>query len=81
MTLQAAIRHAIANAPCTLRSLAREAGLPIARLVRIRQGKAVTLTREDARRIADALARWAKRCDRSSTQIRNALRGSKGEAT
>ncbi len=77
MTLQAAVRQAIADGPCTLRALAREAGLPIARLVRIRQGKA-TATPEVAARIASALKRWGKRCDRSSTRIRTALQGRQG---
>jgi hypothetical protein len=73
MTLYAAVRQAIADAPCSLRALAREAGLPHARLVRIKLGKAVVLTPADAVKIADALARWGRGCDRSVTRIRTAL--------
>lgn len=80
MTLQAAVRQAIADAPCSLRALAREAGLPIARLVRIRQRRAVTLTAEDAQRIMGALERWGRRCDRSVARIRTALQGREGRS-
>lgn len=73
-TLEAAARQAIAQAPGSMRALAREAGLPAVRLVRIRQGKSIKLTREDAKAICHALERWGGQCARSVTQLRMALR-------
>lgn len=74
MTLQAVLRRAITDTPGSLRALAREAGLPHVRLVRIRQGTAITLTLADARRIAAALERWSGRSARQASLIRAAVR-------
>ena len=61
--LTAAVRDALRGAPCSLRALAKEAGVPHSTLVRIRGG-----TRNASPEVADAvtkaLQRWATQNER-----------------
>ena len=59
--LEAAFRRALRDAPCSLRALAREAGVAHSTLVRARDGDmAVTPAIVDA--VVEALRRWEEKC-------------------
>jgi len=64
---------AIAAAPCTLRALARTAGLSPALLSLIVSGKRHA-TPEVAEKIARALEAWSRDCDRLARKVRRAAR-------
>ena len=81
MTLQDAVRHAIQQAPRSLRALARAAGVSHVTLLRIRDGDEPVSARVAAE-LAQALDAWAaehareaRECARAATRIRAALRG------
>jgi len=76
MTLQKAVRQAIARAPCSERALARQAGIDQSTLLRIRQGKEKASERV-ARAVARALEQWGASCARGVSQIRAALKSSR----
>lgn len=74
MTLDAAVRKAIANAPSSIRELAKEAGVSHVVLWAIAHGRDRATPRV-ARLVAAALARWGKRCAGDSARIRATLQG------
>lgn len=67
------IRAAIAAAPCTLRALARAAGVSNQALVRIRQGTLLA-TPTIAVKLAEALDLWGAACQRAAKRLRRAAR-------
>lgn len=81
MTLHAVVRQAIADAPRSLRALARAAGVSHVTLLRIRDGDEPVSARVATKlaRVLDAWAvehtREAERLSRCSSRIRTALRG------
>ena len=70
--LQEAVRRALADAPGSLRALAREAGVPHSTLVRIRQGDRAP-TRDVAEALAGALERWSGSCADAADTLRQSL--------
>lgn len=72
--LTAAVARAIREAPCTLRALAREAGVPPSTLTRVLSGERAA-TPAVAEAVACALERWGARCVRMATAIRQSQRG------
>ena len=73
MSLSEATRKALATAPCSLRKLADEAGIPHSTLVRIQQGT-LGASPEVARKLLKALRAWAKGCERGAEVVDGALR-------
>ena len=71
LTLSATVRRAIERAPCSVRALAREAGLAHTTLTRIRDGE-TTVTPTAAAAIARALRAWGNRCNQLATDIEDA---------
>lgn len=71
------VRAALDGAPCSLRALAREAGVSHVTLVRINGGEREA-TPVVAKAVADALARWARRCTVLSEGLTRTLRRTKG---
>jgi hypothetical protein len=69
--LTAAVRHALRQAPCSVRALAREAGVPHSTLVRI-QGGALNASPAVAGAIAQALLAWGQRCEALAAQVGDA---------
>jgi len=67
-----AVLRAIADAPGSLRALSREAGVPHSTLVRIKKGQRGA-TPEVAKRLADALERWAGSCSSGADLLRGSL--------
>lgn len=72
-----AAQHALAIAPCSLRALAAQAGVPHTTLVRIRAGER-DATPEVATALAAALEMWARECGGAARDIRTTLKGRKG---
>ena len=72
MTLDAVIRRAIRRAPCSIRALARTAGVSHAMLAAIVTGQE-RATRRVALKVARALERWAARCASEAAAIRAAV--------
>jgi transcriptional regulator with XRE-family HTH domain len=70
--LEEAVRRALAEAPGSVREIAREAGVDHSTLVRIRRGDRGA-TRDVARALADALGRWAGRCSSAEGILRQSL--------
>jgi transcriptional regulator with XRE-family HTH domain len=73
-TLTKAVVKAIESAPCSMRALAKEAGLSPAMLTLIKNGKR-RATPEVASDIADALAEWADRCKHEASRLRRKIKG------
>lgn len=69
--LTAAVRNALRKAPCSLRALAKEAGVPHSTLVRI-QGGTRAATPEVAAAVTMGLQAWAKRCGQLATSVAKA---------
>jgi len=67
------VAHAISAAPCTLRALARAAGLSAPQLSRIVTGQR-NATPEVAERIARALEAWSRDTARLAHRVRQAAR-------
>jgi transcriptional regulator with XRE-family HTH domain len=67
------IREAIAAAPCTLRALARAAGVSNVALVRIRRGTLLA-TPTIAVKLAEVLEQWGVACQRAAKRLRRAAR-------
>ena len=76
--LAEAVRKAVEGAPCSERMLAEEAGIDQSILVRIRSGDR-NATPAGARKVADALARWADQCQALSDDLMDALRAEEEE--
>ncbi len=69
MTLDAVLRRAIRRAPCTIRALARTAGVSHAMLAAIVTGRERATPRV-ALKVARALETWAARCGGEAAAIR-----------
>ena len=66
------VARAVADAPCTLRALAREAEVPPSTLSRIVNGER-DATPAVARAVAEALRRWSGQCATSAAAIERRL--------
>jgi len=66
-----AVIQGLKAAPCSLRALARTAGVSHVQLLHITQGKR-RATPAVARRVARALERWSETCGRAAARIREA---------
>ena len=71
--LDQVVRRAIRAAPCTMRALAREAGVSHVTLHRILTGHEHASRRVSAK-VASALRRWAAGCEAEATAIENQLK-------
>ncbi len=74
MTLDAVLRRAVRRAPCSIRALARTAGVSHAMLAAILTGRE-RATRRVALKVARALETWAARCGGEAAAIRAAVGG------
>lgn len=74
MTLDAVLRRAIRQAPCSIRALARTAGVSHAILAAIVAGQERATPRV-ALKVAIALERWATRCGTEAASVRAAVVG------
>jgi lambda repressor-like predicted transcriptional regulator len=74
MTLDAVVRRAIRRAPCSIRALAREAGVSHVMLAAI-VSRRERATPRVALKVAHALEAWAARCAGEAAAIRVAVRG------
>ncbi len=77
MTLDAIVRRAIRRAPCSVRALAKTAGISHVTLALIAQGKREKqrATPRVALKVARALETWAARCAGEAAAIRAAVGG------
>jgi hypothetical protein len=73
MTLDAVVRRAIRRAPCSIRALARTAGVSHVVLAEIVNGRE-RATRRVALKVARALETWAARCAGEAAAIRAAVK-------
>lgn len=74
MTLDAVLRRAIRRAPCTIRALARSAGVSHVML----QGIVTSRERATSRvalKVARALEQWATQCSTEAARVRAAAEG------
>ena len=69
--LTTAVQRALAQAPCSVATLARAAGVPQSTLARIQTGDRQA-TPAVARAVARALDQWSTRCARLARGIRQA---------
>lgn len=69
MTLDAVLRRAIRHAPCSIRALAREAGVSHSLLAAIVKGRERATPRV-ALLVARALERWTARCAKDAAAVR-----------
>ena len=74
MTLDTVVRRAIRRAPCSIRALARTAGVSHVVLAEIVNGRE-RATRRVALKVARALETWAARCAGEAVAVRAAVRG------
>lgn len=72
MTLDTVLRRAIRRAPCSIRALARTAGVSHTQLADIVTG-AERATPRVARLVAKALDEWATRCGTEAARVRAAV--------
>jgi hypothetical protein len=72
MSLDTAVQRAIRRAPCTIRALARDAGVSHVMLQGIVTGRERASERV-ALRVAHALEKWATRCVDEAAAIRAAV--------
>ncbi len=72
------VRRAIDAAPCSLRELARDAGVPHSTLVRIRSGEREA-TVDVAQRLARALRAWGTRCLTLADSVERAVESARRE--
>lgn len=79
MTLDAVLRRAIRQAPCTIRALARTAGVSHVMLAGIVSGRERATPRV-ALKVARALEQWATRCSTEAARVRAAVEGRDREA-
>jgi hypothetical protein len=73
MTLARAFRKALEESPCSLRALAREAGVDHSLLVRVRDGDR-PLTPATVQAVVTALRRWGERCESLADELEATLR-------
>ena len=66
------VQRAIEAVPCSIRALAREAGVPQSTLVRIQSGKREA-TLAVAQAIAGALSVWSKTCTKAADSLVRAI--------
>lgn len=76
MTLDTALRRAIRQAPCSIRALARAAGISHVMLAGVVAGREKATPRV-ALKVAKALERWATRCANDAASVRASVRGRK----
>lgn len=69
MNLDAVVRQAIRRAPCSVRALAREAGVSHVLLAEIVAGRK-RVTPRVAMLVARALERWGERCYKDAAKVR-----------
>jgi hypothetical protein len=74
MTLDTVLRRAIRRAPCSIRALARKAGVSNVMLQGIVTGRERATPRV-ARLVARALEGWATQCGTEAACVRTALKG------
>jgi hypothetical protein len=74
VTLDTVLRRAIRRAPCTIRALARTAGVSHSVLAAIATGQERATTRV-ALKVARALQAWAARCEGEAAAVRAAVKG------
>ena len=74
MTLDAVVRRAIRRAPCSIRALARTAGVSHVVLAEIVNGRE-RATQRVALKVAQALEAWAARCGGEAAAVRVAVKG------
>ena len=67
---QRILRKIIRQNPCSLRALAREAGVPHASMIQARDGER-NVTPDMAKKIVAALRRWAATCNRLADELEN----------
>ena len=77
LSLSTAVRRALRDSPCSLRALAREAGVSHSTLVLIRSGK-LDVSPDMAASVTAALKSWANTCQRMAADIAAAGRQPKG---
>lgn len=78
MTLDAVVRQAIRRAPCSVRALAREAGVSHVMLAEIVASRKRATPRV-AMLVARALRRWGDRCYKQAAKVQTTVaRSSKG---
>jgi len=73
MTLDTVLRRAIRGAPCTMRALARTAGVSHVMLAAIVTGRERATPRV-ALKVAKALESWAARCGDEAAAVRAAVK-------
>ena len=71
--LTTTVRTAVERAPCSIRALAKVAGVPHVTLAHIVHSRREA-TEDVARKVARALDGWAKKCGRSAADIRQELK-------
>jgi len=76
VTLDTVVRQAIRRAPCSVRALARQAGVSHVLLAAIVAGRKRATPRV-ALLVMRALGQWGDRCHESAAQVRAAIKGSK----
>jgi hypothetical protein len=69
--------EALKGAPCSMRALAREAGVSHALLQMVRDGRR-TCTPQVAESVAVALERWGQECITAADRLRQAMEDSDG---
>ena len=73
MSLDAVLRRAIRRAPCSVRALAREAGVSHVMLAQIVRGQEAA-TKRVALKVARALEAWGRRCQDEAVRVRSDVR-------
>ena len=73
MSLDTVLRSAIRRAPCSVRALARTAGVSHVMLAQIVRGREAATPRV-ALRVARALSAWGSRCEAEAARVRAAVR-------
>jgi transcriptional regulator with XRE-family HTH domain len=74
MTLDTVVRRALRRAPCSIRALARAAGVSHVLLAEIRRGRKAVTPRV-ARMVAAALEQWGTQCHVEAARVRTAVQG------
>jgi hypothetical protein len=78
MTLDAVLRRAVRRAPCSIRALARRAGVSHVMLAAVVTGHE-RATQRVALKVAKALEQWADRCSGEAAAIRSLVQDSAGK--
>lgn len=72
MNLDTVVRQAIRRAPCSIRALAKQAGVSHVLLAEIVAGRRRATPRV-AMKVAGALEQWGDRCHKSAAQVRTTV--------